>query len=150
VKVIPTQVLECSWDLSDPLKTCTALGSFVRSLKLKGYIPIIFASKKDWTQFFQGVAACNTFARDYSAPLIYANYGPNNQLVSTPSYSDFSPFGGWTYAIGKKIMGNVKVQLNCGPTPQNVTVEKYLSPRPRDLHPLHHHLCLTLRRIKQI
>jgi hypothetical protein len=96
------------------------------ALKARGYSPIIFASKKDWARFFKG--ECNNFANDYDVPLIYANYGNNGRLASTPNFDDFAPFGGWTYAVGKKIRHNVKVPLNCGPTPKTVTVEQYIFP----------------------
>jgi hypothetical protein len=107
---------------------CKNLGLYVDALTTKRYYISILTSKRDWTRFFQGVA-CENFANDhYGVSLIYANYGTNGQLDSNMGIADFTPFGGWEYPFGKKVAHNVKIPLNCGPTPRNVTVEKFSFP----------------------
>jgi hypothetical protein len=97
-------------------------------------IPYIFTSQKDWARFFQGTA-CENFKEQYSTssiysvPLIYANYGSNGRLVQTRTFDDLASFGGWNNAVAKKFGHNVKILLNCGPKPRNITVETFVFDR---------------------
>jgi hypothetical protein len=131
VKVIASNVPECAWDSTQKELMCYKFGIYIKTLLNAQRYPYIFTSKKDWTRFFQGTA-CENFKEQYSeygvysVPLIYANYGSKGGLVQTQTFDDFASFGGWTNSIIKKVGHNVKILLNCGPKPRNITVETFV------------------------
>jgi GH25 family lysozyme M1 (1,4-beta-N-acetylmuramidase) len=74
----------------------------VNAVKAKGKNPGIYASLYMWESILGSKGACTKVG---SQPLWYAHYDGN------PSFSDFTPFGGWTKPTAKQYKGDTTL---CG------------------------------------
>jgi GH25 family lysozyme M1 (1,4-beta-N-acetylmuramidase) len=91
----------CGWG-SDHSLNCAFLTETINRIKSHGKTPGIYASKVMWTNIMGSASACT---------------GPSSQLLwyahydNSASFSDFSPFGGWTKPHIKQYQGDVTL---CG------------------------------------
>jgi hypothetical protein len=92
----------CSWTGHDFASNCNFLMEVVNRIKSKGKNLGIYATAYMWTSIFGARNACPQAA---SQQLWYAHYD------NSPSFSDFSAFGGWTKPTIKQFVGDVVV---CG------------------------------------
>lgn len=74
----------------------------MNAVKAKGKNPGIYASLYMWESILGSKGACTKVG---SQPLWYAHYDGN------PSFSDFTPFGGWTKPTAKQYKGDTTL---CG------------------------------------
>lgn len=84
----------CGWTGDN----CGFLAEIISRIKAKGKVPAIYSSVYMWQQIMGGRTACPAIA---SQQLWYAHYD------NSPSFSDFSSFGGWTKPAIKQFQGDV-------------------------------------------
>ena len=92
----------CSWNSFSHASNCEYISELVTAIKGHGKVPGIYSSIHMWTEIMGAAANCNEHG---SAPLWYAHYDDN------PSFSDFTPFGGWTKPNIKQYHGTTTL---CG------------------------------------
>ena len=67
---------------------------------------------------------CHSIGLLNPAPkLWYADYSSTGVLDPTQTYTDYQPFGGWTWPALKKVSGPVRVSL-CGYTGWHALVDQ--------------------------
>ena len=92
----------CSWSGHDANSNCQFVNDIINRIKAKGKHPGIYASAYQWQTIFGSRNACPSAA---SQQLWYAHYD------NSPSFSDFSSFGGWSKPNIKQFAGDVTL---CG------------------------------------
>ncbi len=92
----------CSWSGHDSASNCAFLTEILNRIKAKGKNAGIYASKYMWQSIFGSFTACASVA---SHDLWYAHYD------NSPSFSDFSSFGGWSKPHMKQYAGDTTL---CG------------------------------------
>ena len=120
IKVEPSSNPDCSWEGYSQSDNCNFLTEAANAVTNLGdgasWYPTIFTTAPIWNQFFG--SSCDTFKADTGALISYANYDNTGNVVSTQSYADFVPFGGWIVSnreiMMKQVDGNVTLPLLCG------------------------------------
>ena len=92
----------CSWSGHDANSNCQFLTDIITRVKSKGKGVGIYSSTFMWTSIFGNKSACPSVA---DSPIWYAHYD------KSPSFSDFTSFGGWTKPAIKQFEGDTTV---CG------------------------------------
>lgn len=92
----------CSWSGHDANSNCQFVADILNRVRAKGKTPGIYATRYMWQSIFGSFSACPSVA---SAQLWYAHYD------GSPSFSDFSSFGGWGKPNIKQFQGDTTL---CG------------------------------------
>ena len=92
----------CSWTGHSAASNCDFVTEIAKAIAGHGKTAGVYASAYMWGQIMGGQKACAGLS---SHPLWYAHYDKN------PSFSDFSPFGGWTKPFMKQYIGDTTL---CG------------------------------------
>ena len=114
IKVEPTSNPDCSWAGYSQSDNCNYLKEAVNAVHSIGWSPAIFSTAHIWALFFG--SSCDTFATDTGSFLWYVDYNSTGNVDSTPDFSDFVSFGGWTAPLVKQVSGSVTIPLLCGNT----------------------------------
>lgn len=92
----------CSWSGHDAASNCNFVMEIVGRIKSHGKVPAIYGSAYMWQTIFGSRGGCTQAA---SQQLWYAHYD------GSPSFSDFSSFGGWSKPAIKQYVGDTTL---CG------------------------------------
>jgi GH25 family lysozyme M1 (1,4-beta-N-acetylmuramidase) len=92
----------CSWAGHDAASNCAFTQELISAIKAKGKNPGLYSSLYMWETIFGSRSACPSVA---SQQLWYAHYD------GSPSFDDFSSFGGWTKPNIKQYKGDTTL---CG------------------------------------
>lgn len=92
----------CSWKGHDATSNCQFVTDLINGIKAKGKKVGIYSSRYMWEDIFGSQSACQSAA---SQQLWYAHYD------NSPSFSDFSKFGGWSKPNIKQYKGDTTL---CG------------------------------------
>ncbi len=92
----------CSWSGHDAASNCAFIQELVNAVKAKGKSVGIYSSVYMWESIVGSKGACTGVG---NVPLWYAHYD------NSPSFSDFSAFGGWTKPSIKQYKGDTTL---CG------------------------------------
>jgi len=85
---------KCAWSTTDRASNCAFMGDLVAAAQASGVPFGVYSSIHEWTLIMTAASdphGC-TAASAANLPLWYPHY----ERPPNPTYSDFSPFGGWT------------------------------------------------------